>query len=76
MLVTPDQPRRRLSVVLERIARRICAAHNECDPYDGYTNKHWPAFLVGARAAYLEMLEIDSNQPTQTMEKEPYGNAA
>ena len=69
--VTPDQPRRELSKVLERLARSICAAHHECAIYDGYVTQHWPAFLPGAKAAYIELLKIDeeraNNQPVRDL---------
>lgn len=60
--VTPDQPRRELSKVLERLARAICARHNDCSPTDGYTNKRWPDFLPGAKAAYDELIKIDAER--------------
>lgn len=69
--VTPDQPRRALSIVLERLARSICAAHHDCDMYDGYVTTHWPAFLPGAKAAYLELLKIDEERATNQSEKNP-----
>lgn len=69
-IVTPDQPCRELSRVFERLARSICAAHHECDMYDGYVNMHWPSFLTGAKASYLELLKIDEERLTKG-EKNP-----
>jgi len=68
--VTPDRPRKELNKVLERIARRICASHHECDMYDGYVTLHWPAFLPGAMAAYDELLKIDEERYYKTNQKD------
>lgn len=61
---TPDQPRKVLHVVHERLARSICAAHHDCDMYDGYVTLHWRTFLPGAIAAYKELLKIDEERAT------------
>jgi hypothetical protein len=61
---TPDQPRRELSKVLERLARAICARHNDCLPGDRYTDLHWPSFQPGAEVAYQELLKIDQERAT------------
>lgn len=38
--------------------------------YDGYVNMHWPSFLTGAKASYLELLKIDEERLTKG-EKNP-----
>ena len=56
----PTSMRTRLSVVLEHIARRMCAVQNSCHYKDGYVDRYWLHFLPAAEEAYRAMLDADA----------------
>ncbi len=46
-------------VILERLARAICARHNGCDPACGYVDIHYEKFLPAAHASLEEFERIE-----------------
>lgn len=64
-------PRRQLHIVIERMARAMCACQNECHPQDGYCAIHWIDFAPAARAAYDELIRIDEERAQTKPSHEP-----
>lgn len=55
-----ESPRRIRDLLLEYVARKICARYNECQPTDGYCDAHWPSFRPAAEEALAGIQEFDS----------------
>lgn len=50
---------RALEKLIERMARAMCAAQNECHPNDGYCDVWWPTFAKAAHAGYEALVEYE-----------------
>ena len=59
-------------VIIERLARAICARHNGCRPRDAFTDSHWQDFIPGAEEAFLELTKIEYERRNNQPRRQPH----